>query len=707
MRGVSPRHSPCFGGDAFSAAQNSFAEVEAPVDEVFDQTIESLHGVGQKRSQLYRRLGVETVGGLLHLFPRSYIDVTNPVPISQTVLGETAAVRARVYKKLPEQRIRKGLSLFKVYAADGSANLVITIFNNRYAYEGLKLEQEYLLYGKVGGNFVMREMNSPLVLQAADDLTMQPVYPLTEGLTSKMVITNQREALGMATGGAHEPLPKYILEKYRLCSFNYALQMIHFPKDSYALGLARRRLVFEELFTWQLGLALVKLKNSALTDVVLKDPELSGFLSALPFTLTGAQRRAVDDCLKDVGSPVPMNRLVQGDVGSGKTMVAAAVCYAMAKGGYQSAMMAPTEILAAQHFATLDNLLAPLGVGVCLLIGSLTKKQKELLKQEIKNGGYDVVVGTHALVQASTEFRSLGFVITDEQHRFGVGQRQKLVEKGNHPHVLVMSATPIPRTLSLILYGDLDISVIDELPRGRQKIDTFFIPPTKRERAFGFIKRHLDEGRQAYIVCPMIQDGEQDVANVDSYARRLREGAFREYAVGVLHGKMKADEKEKVMLAFKNNEIQLLVSTTVVEVGVDVPNAVVMMVENAELFGLSQLHQLRGRVGRGEYKSSCILVSGLKTEENLARLQTMCETSDGFAIAEQDLKQRGPGDFFGKRQHGLPAFKIADMAADMAVLQETQQLARQVIEADPALARPEHKGLRGLVASLFTDLPTI
>lgn len=675
--------------------------------ELFERSVQELHGVGQKRAQLYGKLGIATIGELLHLFPRSYIDVTNPIPVPQTVIGEPAAVRVRVYKKLAEQRIRKGLSLFKVYATDGAGNLAITIFNNRYAYDGLKLEEEYLLYGKVGGNFVMREMNSPLILEAGGDLTMQPVYPLTEGLTSKMVITNQKEALSMVTGGAYEPLPKEILEQYQLCSFNFALQNIHFPVDWFSLGLARKRLVFEELLTWQLGLALVKQKNSTSTDVTLSDTSIEPFLQALPFTLTSAQQRVIGECLADASSTVPMNRLVQGDVGSGKTMVAAALCYAMAKNGYQSAMMAPTEILASQHFKTLSQLLSPLGLRTCLLTGSLTKKQKELLKEQIRAKEVDVVVGTHALVQDSTEFASLGLVITDEQHRFGVNQRQKLVDKGEHPHVLVMSATPIPRTLALILYGDLDISIIDELPKGRQKIDTFFIPPSKRERAFGFIKQHLDEGRQAYIVCPMIENGEQEVANVTGYAQRLREGVFAGYTLGVLHGKMKAEEKEQVMRAFQTGETQLLVATTVVEVGVDVPNAVIMMIENAEMFGLSQLHQLRGRVGRGEHKSSCILVSGLKTEENLSRLGTMCSTSDGFAIAEQDLKQRGPGDFFGKRQHGLPAFKIADMVEDLSVLKETQRLAREIVSQDPGLAEPGHKGLRGLVSALLPDAPTV
>ena len=668
---------------------------------VLTGNINQCKGVGPKRAKLYEKLGVTTVYSLLTFFPRDYIDFTHPKPIAQALVGETCAIRAKVYKKAPEQRIRKGMTLYKVFVTDGGADLAITIFNNKYGYQALKLEQEYYFYGKIGGNFVRREMNAPMVLPAGEPITMQPVYPLTEGLTSKMVITNQKEALRLVQQRPLEFLPRDLIETYDLCSWAEALQLIHFPQNHQELQRARKRLVFEELLTWQLGLGLMKKKRTGSTKVQLLDWEMEPFVQALPFRLTGAQVRVIKECMKDFRRLVPMNRLVQGDVGSGKTMVAAALCYLMAKNGYQSAMMAPTEILADQHLKTLQTILEPLGVTVRLLTGRMTKKQKDALKQELAEGSIDVLVGTHALVQDSTIFRRLGLVVTDEQHRFGVNQRQRLAEKGDQPHVLVMSATPIPRTLAMIVYGDLDISVLDELPKGRQKIATYAIPAAKRMRAFAFIKRQLDQGRQAYIVCPAIEEGEREVASVTSYAQKLTAGPFRGYRVGVLHGKM--ENKEQTMQRFSVGEIQLLVCTTVVEVGVDVPNATVMMIENAELFGLSQLHQLRGRVGRGRYASSCILVSDLATDENKKRLRTLCTTSDGFAIAQQDLHLRGPGDFFGKRQHGLPQFRIADMVDDMQVLQTTQELSRRLLEQDPTLSQPEHRGLRWLVAKLLQE----
>lgn len=667
------------------------------------EKVDKLKGVGLKRAQLLDKLGVTTVYSLLYLFPRSYIDVTHPVPIAETLVGDTCTIRAKVFKKAPERRIRKGLSLFKVFVTDGVADLVVTIFNNKYAYMALELDKTYLLHGKIGGNSLRREMSSPLVIADDQELTMRPVYRLTEGLTNKMITTNQEEAISIATVEAFEPLPRFILEKYELCGWNYAIQRIHFPPNGHELELARKRLIFEELLVWQIGLVLTRSKNTCQTSIEINRTDLSGFLNKLEFELTGAQQRVINECIEDIKKSTPMNRLIQGDVGSGKTMVAAALCYVMRENGYQSAMMAPTEILAAQHFKTLSDILEPIGTRICLLTGSMTKSQKEGVKEQIAAGEYDLVVGTHALIQDSTVFSSLGLVITDEQHRFGVNQRQKLTEKGDNPHVMVMSATPIPRTLALIVYGDLDISVVDEMPKGRQKIDTFAITPGKRNRAYGFIQKQLTLGRQAYIVCPMIEEGEDNTANVTEYAESLKDTCLGTYRIAALHGKLSAEEKDGIMNSFKQGEIQVLVSTTVVEVGVDVPNAVIMMIENAEMFGLSQLHQLRGRVGRGDYKSYCILVSGLNTEENKHRLKTMCETSDGFVIAEQDLKLRGPGDFFGNRQHGLPCFKIADMLEDIQVLKSTQRLAKAIVEKDPNLGAPEFKGVKWLVERLLNE----
>ncbi|MDF2567873.1 MAG: ATP-dependent helicase RecG, partial [Oscillospiraceae bacterium] len=508
-------------------------------------------------------------------------------------------------------------------------------------------------------------------------------------------------ALELIKDDLFDPLPGEITERYGLCHIGYALQNIHFPKDKNALEIAKKRLVFEELLTLQLGLLKLRSRNRKSSSVMILDKDISAFLEALPYELTSAQKRAIDEALSDMKEQTPMNRLVQGDVGSGKTMIAAALCYACTKNGFQTALMAPTEILAEQHFHTLNKILSPLGIRICLLTGSLTPKQKTLLKSDIAEGQYDLVIGTHALVQDSTVFHSLGLVVTDEQHRFGVEQRSRLAQKGDNPHILIMSATPIPRTLALIIYGDLDVSVVDEMPIGRKPIETYCIDSRKRARAFGFIKEHIDEGRQAYIVCPLIEDTESELNAVTTYAQKLSKEDFVGYSVGLLHGRLKAQQKEQIMRDFSDNKISLLVSTTVIEVGVDVPNAVIMLIENAERFGLSQLHQLRGRVGRGEHQSYCILVSDHKGDETATRLKVMCKTSDGFKISEEDLKLRGPGDFFGERQHGLPALKIANMAENMEVLKHTQNLAKEIMSEDAELFLPKNKGLYTLVSELF------
>ena len=560
-----------------------------------------------------------------------------------------------------------------------------------------------MFYGKVTGNLFKREMNAPSFVPYTEQMKMMPIYSLTEGLSNKMVASAVEAGLHLTDDTVFDPLPADITEEYGLCHLNFALHNIHFPENQNALEAARKRLIFEELLTLQLGMLLLRNRNREESGVTVKDFDWSGFETLLPFALTGAQKRAIADCVEDFHQTVPMNRLVQGDVGSGKTMVAAALSYLMAKNGYQTAMMAPTEILSEQHYRTFCKTFAQTGIRVCLLTGSLTKAVKEKETAKIAAGEYDVIIGTHALIQDSVQFDRLGLVITDEQHRFGVVQRSKLAAKGENPHLLVMSATPIPRTLGLIIYGDLDISVIDELPAGRQKIDTIAITGKKRERALHFIREKLDSGLQGYVVCPLIAgEEESELKSVTGYAEALRNGPLKGCSIEVLHGKLKAKEKDAIMERFKQGQTQLLVSTTVIEVGVDVPNAVIMMVENAERYGLSQLHQLRGRVGRGSEKSYCILISDNTGEENKLRLKTLCETGDGFRIAEEDLKLRGPGDFFGARQHGLPDLKIADMAADMEVLKETQQLAKKILEQDAALRLPEHKGLRRLISLLFS-----
>ncbi len=641
---------------------------------------------------------------MLYYFPRSYIDVTSPAPIASVPLDTPCAIVATVIAKSAEQRIRKGMSLYKVKVTDYATEMTITFFNTKYLVEKLQIGKQYLFYGKVTGNFLKREMSSPMCEDISSTEHMLPVYPLTEGLTGNILKNNVRAVLSQIDDSFADPLPDSLRTQYGLCHLRFALESIHFPKSDYDLSVARRRLIFDELLSLQLGLAQLKRRARKQTRIHMEPVDLSGFYQSLPFSPTGAQTRAIEEAAHDMTGKVPMNRLVQGDVGSGKTLVAAAACLIACKNGWQSALMAPTEILAEQHYRSLSSLLEGTGVRIGLLTGSLSATEKREVTRQITEGELDLVIGTHALIQDKVRFSTLGLVVTDEQHRFGVEQRSMLASKGENPHMLVMSATPIPRTLALIIYGDLDVSIIDELPPGRQVIHTYAIDSAKRMRAFGFVKKHIDEGRQAYIVCPLVEQGESDLKSAIQYERLLRERYFPQYRVGLLHGKMKAAEKDKVMRAFQHGEIDILVSTTVIEVGVDVPNAVIMLIENAERFGLSQLHQLRGRVGRGEYQSYCILVSDAQNQEARDRLGVMCQTTDGFAIAEFDLKQRGPGDFFGHKQHGLPELKIADMMNDVALIHLTKSVSEELLAEDPDFTEPEHKGLREMTERLFSQV---
>lgn len=680
-------------------------EVSAVI-EALEKPVTYIKGVGPKRAECYAKLGIDTAYDLLCHFPRDHIDYTQQTSIREAPLDQPCVIKAKLVKKLSPAFIRKGLTVFKALLTDGSDDLTLIIYNAEYLFRTLCDGREYILYGKVSGNMVRREMSSPLMIPADSPDLIQPIYHLTDGLTQNALRQAIHCALESLGSSIYEPMPKEIMQRYSLCSLAYALENIHFPKDAHSFGVAKRRLVFDELFTLRLGMSMLKQKGLTSTGCKMKELGISEYYDSLPFELTGCQKRAIDDCCRDMCRGFPMNRLVQGDVGSGKTAVAAgAACFA-AKNGYQTALMAPTEILASQHYETLKGFLEPLGIKVALLTGSLTPKNKQLLKSSIENGEYAVVVGTHALVQKTTVFRRLGLVITDEQHRFGVGQRETLASKGENPHKLVMSATPIPRTLAMMIYGDLDLSVLDELPKGRQKIETYAVTGKLRERAFGFIRERLAEGRQGYIVCPMIEENDLELKSVTDYAENLRKNAFSDYRVGLLHGKLPAADKDSVMRDFKEHRLDLLVSTTVVEVGVDVPNAVIMLIENADRFGLSQLHQLRGRVGRGQYKSYCILVTDNVTEESVKRLKILSSTSDGFRISEEDLKLRGPGDFFGSRQHGLPKMKIADLSSDTELMLMAREAADSVTETDPTLSSPENKGLKELCEHLFARIPT-
>lgn len=670
------------------------------MNELF-KPVRALRGVGEKKAGYYAKLGIETVYDLLYHLPRGYVDFSSPVSPMETQLNEYAVLKGTIVRKFPEQRIRKGFSIFKAVATDGIQDFVVVIYNNVYGFRALKEGEEYCFYGKITGNLLRREINSPRIVKAGSE-PFQPIYHLTTGLTSGAILQNVREAVSILEREPFDSMPVNILMENDLLSLPHALKSIHFPKNEEDAKQARRRLAFDELLNLQLGMLMLKKRGREKSSCVMdKRKSLDDFYNSLPFEMTQPQKQSVDDIINDMSGDFPMNRLLQGDVGSGKTAVAAAACCFAYLNGYQSALMAPTEILAVQHYNTLRNFLEPVGINVVLLTGSMTAKQKRQAKEQILSGEAAVVAGTHAIIQKDVEFRSLALVITDEQHRFGVAQRAALADKGISPHKLVMSATPIPRTLALIIYGDLDISIIDKLPMGRKPVKTYAVTGKLRHRAYNFIKNLIDEGGQAYIVCPMIEDSDSDLQAVRSYADRLRAEEFCNYEVGLLHGKMKAAEKNEIMNSFKNGDIDVLVCTTVVEVGVDVPNASVILIENAERFGLSQLHQLRGRVGRGERQSHCILVTDNTGEDCIKRMKIMSSTSDGFKISEEDLKMRGPGDFFGERQHGLPPLKIADIAADMEMMNLTKRIAEDIISSDPKLESRDYSGLKIEIIRLF------
>ena len=666
---------------------------------LFEFDIQKLKGVGAKRAELFRKLGAPTVGDLLRLYPRAYEDWTSPVPIQNTVLQDVNVVRATVLNRPREQRVKGGMLLHKVKATDGVSDLELTFFNNRYIPNLLKEGETYLFRGKVTGTLLRRQMASPEFLPEAQGTQILPIYPATQGLSSRQITAAVKEALKLLPETVNDPLPLSLREKEKLCHLGYALEHIHFPNGEDDLNTARYRLIFEEFLVLQLGLSEIKAGRRTKNLHRIKNEYPEGFVKLLPFPLTNAQQRAIREAIADLSGPAPMNRLIQGDVGSGKTAVAAALCWSVIQNGWQAAMMAPTEILAAQHFASLSKLLEPAGVRCALLTGAKTAKEKREIYAGLESGEIQLAIGTHALLSEQVAFHDLGLVITDEQHRFGVNQRAALANKGASPHLLVMSATPIPRTLALMVYGDLDLSVLDELPPGRQKIETYLIDPEKRARAFGYVKKHLAAGRQAYFVCPLIEEDDSGMMSVTEYLQVVK-SAFPDVTVELLHGKMKAAEKDRAMEAFSKNEAQILVATTVVEVGVDVPNAVIMLIENAERYGLSQLHQLRGRIGRGQYQSTCILVTEAQNEDSLNRLKLFRDTSDGFLIAEADLKLRGPGDFFGQRQHGLPQLKIADMSGDVRVLKRAQQCA-QDLSKQRKLKENEYRGLRAEIHRLF------
>ena len=665
--------------------------------------IRYLKGVGEKRAAQLAKLGICTTEALLGFYPRDHIDYSHPYAVAEAPYDVKCVVRAEVYEKSGVTRLPGGRQMIKISAGDNTAGLSIVYFNDPYTPKKLTAGETLLFFGKVGGAFAAREMINPEVRTeaAAAETPLTPVYPLTEGVSSAYLAKCVRTAFA-AQPHIAEPLPEALLQKYRLCGKEEALRKIHFPQSAGDVHDARRRLIFEELLVLQLGLLLLRGREAARTGAPMQPVSLEPFWAALPFAPTHAQRRSAEEILADFTQKAPMNRLLQGDVGSGKTLVAAAGIYAAAQNGYQSVLMAPTEILAAQHAETLERLLAPLGIHTALLTGSVKGKAKKEVLRAIEAGEVQLVVGTHAVLGEGVHFARLGFAVTDEQHRFGVRQRGQLAAKADHPHLLVMSATPIPRTLGLLLFGDLDISVLDELPPGRTPVKTYAVTGKKRADLYGFIRRQIAAGRQAYLVCPVIDESESDMQAVTKYCDEVARPMLAGCRVGLMHGRMKAAEKAAVMEAFKAGRMDALVSTTVIEVGVDVPNANLIAIENAERYGLSALHQLRGRVGRGGGEAYCVLVSDHVTDAVKKRLSFLCRTNDGFEIARFDLETRGPGDFFGSRQHGLPALRIADLAADSRVLYAAQEEALALMQSDPALRAPEHAGLRRMAEALFS-----
>ncbi len=670
--------------------------------------------VGPARQKALGRLGLSTAADLLRHFPRDYEDRTQLTTIAGAVEGEPVCIRAMVAETPRLSRIRKGLDITKVKVVDEVNAMTVTFFNQNYVKDALRPGESYVFYGKVEGFGRARQMLNP-IFEREDNPRftgcIMPIYSLTQGITNNLLSGLTRRALEGCLGQVEETLPNVLRQSHNLAALPFSYQHIHFPDSFEELALARRRLMFEELFYLTCGLAFLSKRRGGERGPLLAAQAIGEFCNLLPFAPTNAQRRAMEEIASDTASGRPMNRLLQGDVGSGKTAVAAFGAWLAHKSGFQTALMAPTEILAHQHHATLSALLSDAGMKVALLTGSMRASEKKKIYTALETGEIHLIVGTHALLSEGVAFHRLGLVVTDEQHRFGVAQRSALAAKSQlSPHVLVMSATPIPRTLALIIYGDLDVSVLDELPPGRTPVETYLVGEDKRQRMYNFVRKLVAEGRQAYIVCPMVEEGEDATAElkaVTAYAKQLQDEVFPDLKVAFVHGKMKPKEKETIMAAFAAGETDVLVSTTVIEVGVDVPNAALMIIENAERFGLSQLHQLRGRVGRGTHQSYCVLLSDTKNPDTRERLKVMTRTTDGFKISEEDLKARGPGDFFGKRQHGLPQLRIADLAGDMRLLKEAQQAAEDLLAADPTLSEPENRRVLEQVRRLFAENPDI
>lgn len=671
------------------------------MSEILFADLETFNFIGEKKIGKYKKLGVNSFYDLLYHFPRKYINFHDCVPLKNVALNQNNHLKLKILSKSQPQALRNKLVVCKAIATDGEENIEIVMFNNVYSFQYLKVNYSYYMYGKVTETLYGKTLSSPVYIPANEKYFIQPVYRLTSGITVNVIRNDIKLAIKILDSKPFETLPQNIRDKYKLAPLTWALENIHFPDSILSMEMALRRLAFDELLRLMLGMSIMRTRSRSSTAFKMNNVNIDDFIKSLPFELTDDQKKASFEIIDDLCKDVPMNRLLQGDVGSGKTAVASIACYFTFKNGLQSALMAPTEILASQHYKTLSGFFEPFGIKTCLLTGSVPSKKKALIREEIADGKYDVIVGTHAIIQKDVEYKSLGLVITDEQHRFGVAQRSAFAEKGDAPHKLVMSATPIPRTLALMIYGDLDISIISQLPKGRKPVQTYAVTGKMRARIYAFMKKFLDEGRQAYIVCPMIEDNDMDLVSVKSYAENVSENDFKDYNVSLLHGKMSPQEKENVMRDFRDGKIDVLICTTVVEVGVDVPNAVIMVIENAERFGLSQIHQLRGRVGRGQFESHCILITDNTSDECIQRMKIMSSTTNGFEISEADLKLRGPGDFFGNAQHGLPPMKIADLSCDINLMNCAKRCAEEILDDDPLLTKTYNTALKMDVIKLF------
>lgn len=670
-----------------------------------ESDIKFIKGVGAKRAELFYKLGIFCVDALIHFYPRKYEDWTQTKTVSEVNNGDNISIKATMITPVKEHMIRRGMTLYKCRFSDGENIINVTIFNNKYLAQSLRIYEDYILFGKIEKNLTTSAMSSPKIEKIDTGIRVHPIYPASGKLTSNMIAKVIKTALDNLDT-IPETLDIGICKKYNLISLDKAVRSIHSPENESEIYEARKRLIFEELLTLQLGLLKLKSNKKSKTSIHITKDYTDEFLPLLPYALTNAQQRAISECITDMQGVYPMNRLLQGDVGSGKTAVAAGIIYTAVKNGYQCALMAPTEILAQQHFESISKTFRNTDIKIKLLTGATKAAEKREIKSQLMEGTIDLLIGTHAIIQNDVAFKNAGLMITDEQHRFGVKQRAALADKGEDIHTLVMSATPIPRTLGLIIYGDLDISILDELPPNRQEIRTDVVDSRYNNRLYKFIKDAVNRGEQCYIICPMVEETEESVnlKSAEQFAEELSQTAFRGYNLGLLHGKMKAKEKDAVMKAFADGDVQILVSTTVVEVGVDVPNATIMVIENAERFGLSQLHQLRGRIGRGSKKSYCVLVSDSKSENARNRLLTMKKYSDGFKIADEDLKNRGPGDFFGERQHGLPNLKIADMLEDIDILHMAQNCAKEILAEDNNLDADKNKHLCENITKMFRTI---